>query len=191
MRDGSTARLRSAVMSAMITMSKRHIGPRACERQREDVMSDTLLIVLVIVAIVVVAALVYWFWSVRRRDTGSAGEALAPPPAARIVSTGKLEVTAVHHGSVDDAGEWVMLVNNGFESVQLQGWKLTDDGPKHSYTFPGIVLAPNARLRIHMAAGDDSASDLYVGRRQHWWNNAGDTAYLYDASGTLVHVHSY
>ncbi len=95
-------------------------------------------------------------------------------------------VAAVSHGS-KDTGEHVVIANNGPHPVGLEGWRLTDDGEVHVYEFPSIILEPQTEVRVHMWRGEDTATDLYVGRRNRWWNDTGDTAYLYDAAGVLVH----
>lgn len=110
-----------------------------------------------------------------------------PVTAVPISSrTSGMEVAEVHHGS-DDAGEFVVITNTGVEAVALHMWKLTDDGEKHSYEFPDVVIAAGESINVHMWRGEDTATDLYVGRRSNWWNNSGDIAYLYDAEGELVH----
>lgn len=153
-------------------------------------MSDTETVALVI-ALTGAIAIALWLLLMRRRGT----EAAATPPHAAappaVATTGRLEITAVHHDSVDDAGEWVQIVNVGYSAVQLAGWRLTDEGEKHSYTFPPVVIEAQQAIRVHMWHGVDDANDLYVGRRQRWWNNEGDTAYLYDREGRLVHTHRY
>ncbi|MCO5177316.1 MAG: 30S ribosomal protein S6 [Thermomicrobiales bacterium] len=114
-------------------------------------------------------------------------------PAEAAPAAG-VTVSEVHHGADGhDHGdhEWVVVSNGSDSEVQLEGWKLADNGEKHTYVFPAFALAAGGSVRVNMAAGDDSAEDLYVGNRRHWWNNDGDCAYLYDAAGTLVDTHCY
>jgi hypothetical protein len=112
----------------------------------------------------------------------SADDATALAPSA-----GTLEIVEIRQSvRGDDVGEWVLLRNGSGALVELHGWRLTDEGDKHTYTFPACALAPAGELRVHMWSGDDTLTDLYVGRKQPWWNNAGDTAYLFDAAGTLI-----
>lgn len=161
--------------------------------------SPTLLVILVAGAVVVPAVLILLWQRARPAPraadsaavVGFASAVPAAPAAGATKTRGKLEVTAIHHGVAGEEGEWVMLVSEDFDPVLVEGWKLTDEGAKHTYVFPAVTVAPGGRLRVHMWVGDDDDDDLYVGRRQHWWNNDGDTAYLYDAQGTLVHSHSY
>lgn len=163
-------------------------------------MDSATLLVVILVAAVVIPAVLIWLWQ-RGRKTPQAADSVAPVSFASVApapsavsgakSVGKLQVTAIHHGTDGGEGEWVMLVSDDFGPIQLEGWKLTDEGARHAYTFPAVTIAPSGRLRVHMWDGVDDGDDLYVGRRQHWWNNDGDTAYLYDAHGTLVHSHHY
>jgi hypothetical protein len=75
--------------------------------------------------------------------------------------------------------------------VVLEGWRLTDEGEQHAYEFGSLVLVSQATLRVYMRAGENTDTDLYVGEDLRWWNNTGDTAYLYDAAGDLVHTLTY
>jgi hypothetical protein len=95
-------------------------------------------------------------------------------------------ITEIHHGS-DDQNESVLIENTGPNPVALENWRLTDSGERNEYVFTAVVLEPGASLRVHMWAGQDSDTDIFVGRRRNWWNNDGDAAHLYDASGVLVY----
>ncbi len=103
-------------------------------------------------------------------------------------------VTEINHGIVDelkhvhDTGEFVVIANHSPNPVNLENWRLADEGENHSFQFPALVLEPQAEIRVHMWPGEDTETDLYVGRRNPWWNNDGDTAYLYDAEGAIVHT---
>jgi beta-lactamase superfamily II metal-dependent hydrolase len=84
--------------------------------------------------------------------------------------------------SLDLKGETVKITNSGSSSVNLNGWKLTDEGAKHSYMFTGTTLpaAGSVTISSGTASGDLKWTSTNV------WNNDGDTAYLYDGSGKLV-----
>ena len=121
-------------------------------------------------------------------EEAESGDDAAEEEAA-IVTAGAdcgVAVEQVHQGT-DDSGEYVVIANGGSAPVGLEGWRLTDEGEKHEYSFGAVILESGSSLRVHMWRGEDSESDLYVGRRNRWWNNTGDTAYLYDSEGTLVH----
>jgi hypothetical protein len=119
---------------------------------------------------------------------GAITETLPPPPLALVeLAPGMLEIVEIRQAvRGDETGEWVLLRNTHLEPVQLLGCRLSDEGDKHQYTFPDCVLAPAAELRVRMWSGDDTPTDLYVGRKLPWWNNTGDTAYLSHANGTLL-----
>lgn len=107
---------------------------------------------------------------------------------AEVVAEGAASgvvITTVNQGS-SDQGEFVEISNRGENPVALEGWKLTDEGAMHTYEFSALILAPGSTIRVHMWRGEDTETDLFVGRRNRWWNDTGDTAYLYDAAGSLV-----
>ncbi|HIE30847.1 MAG TPA: hypothetical protein EYP67_00480, partial [Methanosarcinales archaeon] len=36
--------------------------------------------------------------------------------------------------------EWVKITNPGASPVTMTGWKITDEGEKHTYIFPSFIL---------------------------------------------------
>lgn len=133
-------------------------------------------------------------------QVGAADVASETPSAAPMSSVGSsdatiqtVQIAELHHGADghEHASEWIVIANESAETVNLAGWRLTDEGEKHVYTFPPVGLATGGRLNVYMAQGTDTAAALYVGRSQRWWNNDGDCAYLFDAAGTLVDRHCY
>jgi large subunit ribosomal protein L20 len=91
----------------------------------------------------------------------------------------------------DVEGEYVRLHNATGADVDLTGWTLTDDGPKHTFTFPAFTLAADAEVFIWTKEGSSDAANLYWGSKQPIWNNTGDTATLRDADGTEITRYSY
>ena len=91
----------------------------------------------------------------------------------------------------DRSGEYVTIQSFDPYPVDLTGWRLTDEGPAASYTFPPFILQPGASVQIFNCTGDDSSSALYTGRCTAWWNNTGDIAYLYDATGFQMSTFGY
>lgn len=81
--------------------------------------------------------------------------------------------------------EWVELTNTTRQSVNLDGWTLSDDSG-HRYTFEHYRLAGRATVRIHTGVGRDTRTDLYQDRRAYVWNNDRDTATLRNDHGRLV-----
>lgn len=88
-------------------------------------------------------------------------------------------------------GEWVDLVNDGSEAVDLTGFTLKDEA-NHVFTFPAVSLEPGQVLRLYSGRGLDSDGDLYWGLSgDSVWNNNGDTAFLRDPQGRLVDTLRY
>lgn len=88
-------------------------------------------------------------------------------------------------------GEWVALINEGSQVIDLAGFTLKDEA-NHIYTFPAVGLEPGRTLRIYSGEGRDSGDALYWGLRDDAvWNNSGDTAYLRDPRGKLVDSFRY
>ena len=123
----------------------------------------------------------------KERAEGTVGAVPVPPEvttanqaasAAPVVSAS----ISVAITTLDVKGETVTITNAGPSSVSLSGWKLTDEGAKHAYIFPGTMLPPGGSVKVASgsATGDIKWTSASV------WNNDGDTAYLYDAAGSLV-----
>ncbi|KAF5036077.1 Lamin Tail Domain protein [anaerobic digester metagenome] len=92
-------------------------------------------------------------------------------------SSGAVTITAL-----DLKGETVTVTNDGTSAVNLAGWRLTDEGAKHTYTFAGTTLPAGGSVTI--ATG--TATGEIKWKSDNVWNNDGDTAYLYNAAGSLV-----
>jgi beta-lactamase superfamily II metal-dependent hydrolase len=100
-------------------------------------------------------------------------------PSAPVAAPGSSSVAIT---AVDLKGETVTITNGGTSTAGLSGWKLTDQGAKHTYSFTGTSLPPGGSVVVASgpASGDVKWTTANV------WNNDGDTAYLYDSSGALV-----
>jgi hypothetical protein len=86
--------------------------------------------------------------------------------------------------------EYVEFTNSGSVTVDLTGWTVEDEGANFTYTFGSFDLAPGNSVTLRTGSGTDDPdsnpdADLYWGRGQPVWNNDGDVASLFDASGSL------
>jgi len=79
-----------------------------------------------------------------------------------------------------------MITNKNSSPVSLEGWKIEDEGSKHTYKFPSCTLGSRASVTLHTGEGTDKDTEIYWGSGNPIWNNEGDTAYLYDESGKQV-----
>ena len=56
----------------------------------------------------------------------------------------------------------------------------------------GFTLRPDATARVFTGCGLDSADQLYwCNTDSAIWNNRGDTAFLLDPAGNIVHSYAY
>jgi len=78
----------------------------------------------------------------------------------------------------DTDGEYVVLLNNSQESVDLTGWQIKDLSGK-TFRLTGYALSPNEEIK------------LFYRTTKIALNNNGETLYLIDPSGTQVHELSY
>lgn len=109
------------------------------------------------------------------------------PTAVRTTATGSVSSSVVV-ADLNLKDEWVKIRNTGSSSASLSGWKMVDEGNKHTYTFGSFTLSPGSTVTLYTGKGTNTATDLYWGSGSPIWNNDGDVASLYDASGRLVDV---
>jgi micrococcal nuclease len=81
--------------------------------------------------------------------------------------------------------EYVVITNNGNKAINLQNWSIKDEAT-HLYEFPSINISPDSNIKLHTGTGANTLSELYWNSKDPIWNNDGDTAFLYDASGDLI-----
>jgi len=92
----------------------------------------------------------------------------------------------VYISDLDLANEWVQIANSGTSPVTMTGWKITDNSTKYKYYFSEFTLSQGATVTLYTCNGGDTGTELYWGYKISVWNNDGDTAWLYDADGSLV-----
>ncbi|WDE04390.1 lamin tail domain-containing protein [Thalassomonas viridans] len=80
-------------------------------------------------------------------------------------------------------GEYIELTNKGPQILDLAGWRINAGSDGQDMIFPENTLCyPGKSLRIYT----DKAGELSFDSKQAVWNNRGDAAFLFDASGDLV-----
>ena len=108
-------------------------------------------------------------------------------PASTEVAITRVESDPPGRDEANLNGEYAVIRNADRVPVDMSGWKLRDDSTQNRYWFPkGFKLAAGAEVTVHVGSGDDTATDLYWGRRYPVWDNFGDTALLLDPSGNVV-----
>lgn len=108
------------------------------------------------------------------------------------ISMSSLGLVAGPSLSVHNEGrsEHVRIQAPADRALTLTGWRLSSAVGDQKYNFPATSLAAGAVIRIVSGATEQQAGDLVWGR-QNVWNNDGDIARLFDASGALVAEVSY
>jgi len=120
---------------------------------------------------------------------GQAGE--TPTPAR--VSTGDLRIDYILADPSWEVGaqyEYALIRNYDEVTIHLEGWQVRDESGT-TFTFPDVALLPGASLRLHVAKGLNTATDIYWGRTGAVWNNGGDSGYLIDPTGKIVAGYFY
>ena len=102
-------------------------------------------------------------------------------PVETGTSDGGIEIS-----SLSLKEEYVKIKNSGSSSVDLTGWEIKDEDNKHTYTFPSFQLEAGATVTLYTIEGSDTETELYWGSGNPFWNNDGDTAFLYDSEENLV-----
>ena len=112
-----------------------------------------------------------------------------PRTAARLRLRVRADAPGNDHQNPN--GEYAVLESAEDGDRALGGWRLCD-AANHCFHFPpGSVLKAGGRIVVHTGAGRADGQRYYMGRRRAVWNNAGDTATLYDRTGAAVVVFSY
>ena len=115
----------------------------------------------------------------------TAPAAAAAGPAVRFYNTqydapGKDTRTNAHINK-----EWISIINDTSSSIQLKGWTIRDKA-NHKFTFGTTTIKAHTRLLLLTGKGSPVPNHRYWGSGNYIWNNDGDTAYLRNASGTLI-----
>ena len=116
----------------------------------------------------------------------SASSTTTPKTEPAEITTSSSTGSTVYVSDLSLKDEWIKVTNKGSSPVSLSGWKIEDEGRKHTYIFPSYTLDAGSTVTVYTKMGTNSATELYWGSSSLIWNNDGDTAYIYDNNGQLV-----
>ena len=69
----------------------------------------------------------------------------------------------------------------------MNGWKIYDEGSKHTFDFPNeFILKPNMSVTIITGANGYDSNEKIFWKNQTVWNNTGDKATLIDNAGNII-----
>jgi hypothetical protein len=96
--------------------------------------------------------------------------------------------TGVKIASVDLAGEAVTITNTSSSNVALTGWKLVSVEGNQTYHFPsGFTLKAGSSVVVTSGPNAKESLPTYLKwTTSNIWNNTGDAAELYNASGVKI-----
>jgi Lamin Tail Domain len=107
-----------------------------------------------------------------------------PPSKGLAVDMARSRLNVRGNDHLAPEEEFVCLVNEGSEAVDLTGWRISDRAG-HTFVFPSGRLAPGGRLQLHTGRGTDSATRRFWGRRAAVWNNPWEAVVLVAPSGSV------
>jgi competence protein ComEC len=88
-------------------------------------------------------------------------------------------------------GEYAVIESRARSDLDVSGWTLCDAAGACFRFPPGTVLAAGGHLVVFTGSGTSDGVQFFMGFGRAVWNNDGDTATLYDATGQVVLVSSY
>jgi hypothetical protein len=114
--------------------------------------------------------------------------ATSPGPIVQI-----LTVEFDPRDATEETDEYVVIANNGSQTVNMTGWRLCDEelAGNKCYRFPQFTLDPGQMVKVWTGTGEDSAAELFWDKGQAVWNNDHDTATLSDSADQLVCRYCY
>ncbi len=104
------------------------------------------------------------------------------------------EVNADAAGRDDENrnGEWIVIDNRGPTDIDLSAWTIKDESSVHRYVFEqGVIMRSGASFVIYTGCGNDQPPEFYWCDDTPVWDNAGDTAFILDANGSIVDQFGY
>ena len=109
-----------------------------------------------------------------------------PTPTETTPAQARLRISCLEYRGPD---EQVCIENTGGSAQNMTGWKLQSVQGNQWFSFPqGFVLEAQAAVRIHSgpdAPPSNPPTDLFW-TRGYIWNNDGDEARLFNASGQEI-----
>ena len=116
-----------------------------------------------------------------------------PAQAAPVVKISKIYYNSPGSDTGSNASlnaEYVTLQNTTTTARTVTGWTLRDK-TNHVYKFPSTTIKAKSTVTLRTGKGTNSASTRYWQQTWYVWNNTGDTAYLRNTAGTLMHSCAY
>lgn len=89
-------------------------------------------------------------------------------------------------------GEYITVVNEGYDVVEISGWTLRDESTSNRFTFPAsTILDPGQAITVVTGCDGGPTGALHWCAAQAVWSNGGDTAIIMDTLGNAVVWYTY
>lgn len=111
------------------------------------------------------------------------------PPASL---TGIIRIVDIHYDGtgLGDPDEYVEIMNNDSQRIQLLDWSLRDDSGQQFF-FPSHVIPPGQICRIFTDEFHPEWCGFSFGSGSEIWDDDGDCAFLRDSTGAPIDHYCY
>lgn len=110
-----------------------------------------------------------------------------PTRAAVDINIEEIKNGSTNNNVNDLNDEYIMLVNDGNDDVNLKDWWIRSEFTPKFYTIPNnFTLDPDDTVRIWTKSGTNNNTNLYMGKTEPVWRNSGDCGYLRDDDDNLM-----
>lgn len=103
-----------------------------------------------------------------------------------------INIEEIKNGSTNNAvndlnDEYILLVNDGRNEVNLKDWWIRSEYRSKFYTIPNnFYLDPDDTVRIWTKSGTNNNTNLYMNLSEPVWRNSGDCGYVRDDDNNLM-----
>jgi endonuclease YncB( thermonuclease family) len=127
--------------------------------------------------------------SERRVGMWAAGVCGPPPPDGMTIAGVEYDPAGPDGERMND--EYVVIVNHGAGTVDLDGWILRDESSHNRYRFGRHTVEPGGAVTVRSGCGSDGGDTVFWCSDAPVWSNGGDTVILQDRSGNVATSRSY
>ena len=117
---------------------------------------------------------------------------VTPTPTRTPTPTPGINIVTIDYDPPNALDEYIEIENTSNSSVDMDGWWIKEDTDGYRYDFPAnYTLGGDKSVKVWTRTGNNTSSNLYMGRSEPFWSDNQDTAYLRDDNGDLVASYDY
>lgn len=121
-------------------------------------------------------------------------ESLCKTEKTSCVKIASINADASGNDNLNKNGEWIEFRNTCNKQIDMDGWILKDSSSSNQYQFVRLLIDSGKGVVLYSGCGSNTSEKLYwqcPQQKYAIWNNAGDSAFLYNEKGELVETYSY